>query len=39
MLKHEKELRLSKPAWIFQKIVFNLLAPIGRLLGYKPDYQ
>jgi len=39
MLKYEKELRLSKPAWILQKIAFNLFAPIGRLLAYKPDYQ
>ena len=35
MLAHEKEIRLAKPAWIFQKAIFTLLAPVGKLLGYK----
>jgi quercetin dioxygenase-like cupin family protein len=39
MLKHEKEIRLAKPAWPLQKFVFTLLAPVGRLLGYKGEYK
>lgn len=39
MLKHERELRLSRPAWILQKIVFTLFVPIGMLLGYKSQYK
>ena len=39
MLAHEKEIRLAKPAWIFQKAVFTLLAPVGKLLGYKDEYN
>jgi quercetin dioxygenase-like cupin family protein len=39
MLAHEKEIRLARPAWIFQKAIFSLLAPVGRLLGYKNEYN
>src|SRR4030095_4595138 len=35
MLKYAKEIRLTKPAWFIQKFVFNLLAPFGKLLGYR----
>jgi quercetin dioxygenase-like cupin family protein len=39
MLSHEKELRLSKPRWGLQKSAFMLLAPIGKLMGYKAYYE
>jgi quercetin dioxygenase-like cupin family protein len=39
MLEHEKEIRLAKPAWAIQKIVFKLFAPIGKLIGYKSHYK
>jgi mannose-6-phosphate isomerase-like protein (cupin superfamily) len=39
MLAHEKEIRLAKPAWIFQKAIFTLLAPVGKLLGYRSEYN
>jgi mannose-6-phosphate isomerase-like protein (cupin superfamily) len=38
-LKHQNEIRLIKPPWVLQKIVFNIFAPIGRLLGYKASYD
>jgi len=39
MLAHQREIRLAKPAWLIQKMFFNLLAPIGRLFGYKSEYD
>ena len=39
MLAHQKEIRLAKPVWSIQKIFFTLLAPIGKLLGYKSEYN
>jgi quercetin dioxygenase-like cupin family protein len=39
MLAHEKEIRLARPAWIVQKALFSLLAPVGRLLGYRSEYN
>ncbi|MEP7373848.1 MAG: cupin domain-containing protein [Chitinophagaceae bacterium] len=39
MLAHEKEIRLAKPAWVLQKTLFTLLAPVGKLLGYKDEYN
>ena len=35
LLHFEKEIRLAHPNWMLQKIIFNLLAPIARLMGYK----
>ena len=35
LLHFEKEIRLAHPNWMLQKIFFNLLAPIARLMGYK----
>lgn len=32
------EIRLTRPPWILQKVIFGLLAPLGRLLGYRPEY-
>jgi hypothetical protein len=39
MLAHEKELRLSKPSWKIQKLLFKLLAPVGKFLGYQSQYK
>ena len=33
------ELHLTKPPRIVQKIVFGVLAPLGRLLGYQARYE
>lgn len=35
LLYFEKEIRLTQPNWILQKITFKLLAPIARLMGYR----
>ncbi len=35
----KNELHLTKPSRIMQEIVFGLLAPIGRLLGYQARYK
>ena len=35
LLHFEKEIRLAHPNWLLQKIIFNLLAPMARLMGYK----
>jgi quercetin dioxygenase-like cupin family protein len=39
MLAHQKEIRLYKPNWNIQKLVFTVLAPVGKLLGYKAEYK
>jgi len=39
MLHFENELRLAKPNWTLQKLVFKILAPIGYLLGYTALYE
>lgn len=39
MLEYEKEIRLVKPSWAVQKLIFKILAPVGKLLGYKPHYN
>jgi len=38
MLEHEKELRVIKPSWGVQKLIYTLFAPIGRILGFKKYY-
>lgn len=32
------EMRLTSPSWAVQRAVFALLAPVGRLLGYRAEY-
>jgi quercetin dioxygenase-like cupin family protein len=32
------EIRLTSPPWAVQRATFGALAPIGRLLGYRPEY-
>lgn len=39
MLTYRKELRVTKPPWPVQLLTCSLLAPLGRLLGYRADYQ
>lgn len=39
MLKYNKEIRVMKPPWLLQRLTYIVLAPIGRLLGYRADYQ
>jgi quercetin dioxygenase-like cupin family protein len=38
MDEYNDHLRLAKPAWGVQRLLFGLLAPIGRLRGYRPSY-
>jgi quercetin dioxygenase-like cupin family protein len=38
-LNHQNEIRLIKPPWAIQKFLFSLLAPIGKLMGYKAVYK
>lgn len=39
LLHFENEIRLTHPNWKLQKIIFKLLAPIARLIGYKAIYE
>jgi mannose-6-phosphate isomerase-like protein (cupin superfamily) len=32
------EIRLTSPPWAVQKATFGALAPLGRLLGYRPEH-
>jgi mannose-6-phosphate isomerase-like protein (cupin superfamily) len=32
------DIRMSNPPWVLQKAIFGLLATVGRLLGYRPEY-
>lgn len=32
------EIRLASPPWAVQRALFGLLAPVGRMLGYRPEY-
>jgi quercetin dioxygenase-like cupin family protein len=32
------EIRLTKPPWILQRALLGALTPVGRMLGYRPDY-
>src|SRR5215217_2756022 len=32
------EIRLTSPPWVVQKSVFGALAPVGRMLGHRPEY-
>jgi quercetin dioxygenase-like cupin family protein len=38
-LAHKDEIRLTKPPWAIQYLTYLLLAPIGKLLGYRADYK
>ena len=32
------EIRLTSPTWAVQRATFGMLAPIAKLLGYRPEY-
>ena len=36
--EHFNEGYLTKPPLLVQKVMFGVLAPVGRLLGYKANY-
>ena len=36
--EYEDEFRLTSPPWAVQRALFGLLAPVGRLLGYRVRY-
>lgn len=36
--EHESEFRLARPPWPVQKALFAVLAPVGRILGYRALY-
>ena len=36
--EYEDEFRLASPPWAVQRVLFGLLAPVGRLLGYDARY-
>jgi mannose-6-phosphate isomerase-like protein (cupin superfamily) len=38
-LAHKDDIRLTQPPWPIQYLTYLLLAPIGKLLGYKADYK
>jgi quercetin dioxygenase-like cupin family protein len=37
-LKYQNEIRLVKPPWVLQKMIFSILSPIGKWLGYKASH-
>ena len=39
MLKHKDEIRVTNPPWALQYLTYVLLAPIGKLIGYRADYK
>ena len=38
-LAYKDEIRITKPPWVLQYIIYNILAPFGKLMGYKADYK
>ena len=38
-LAHKDEIRLTKPPWVLQNIIYRILAPFGKLMGYRSDYK
>lgn len=39
MLKHLNEIRVTNPPWIIQLLTYYILAPLGRLFGYRSNYR
>jgi mannose-6-phosphate isomerase-like protein (cupin superfamily) len=37
-LQYQNEIRLVKPPWFLQKIIFSILSPVGKLIGYKSSH-
>jgi len=38
-LAHKDEIRLTNPPWALQNIIYKILAPFGKLMGYRADYK
>ena len=38
-LAYKDNIRMTKPPWVLQNIIYNTLAPFGKLMGYKADYK
>jgi quercetin dioxygenase-like cupin family protein len=38
-LAHKDEIRLTNPPWALQYIIYKILAPFGKLMGYRADYK
>jgi hypothetical protein len=38
-LSQKDEIRLTNPPWALQYIIYKILAPLGKLLGYSADYK
>lgn len=38
-LKHRNDIRLISPPWPLQLLTYAVLAPIGRLMGFRATYQ
>ena len=36
-LAHKDEIRLTKPPWVLQKIIYKILAPFEKLMGYRAE--
>jgi len=39
MLKYKNEIRITYPPWIVQYMTFMLIAPFGKLMGYRAEYK
>jgi quercetin dioxygenase-like cupin family protein len=37
-LAYKEEIRLINPPWALQNIIYKILAPFGKLMGYRADY-
>lgn len=38
-LAHKDEIRLTNPPWVLQNIIYKILSPFGKLIGYRADYK
>jgi len=38
-LAYKDEIRLTNPPWALQNIIYRILAPFGKLMGYRADYE
>lgn len=38
-LAHKDEIRLTNPPWALQYIIYKILAPFAKLMGYRADYK
>lgn len=36
--EYENEFRLTTPSFVVQKVLFAVLAPLGKMLGYRARY-